>query len=247
MLRYCRRIKHRNESLRSSISDLISSGKESNYLSHHRSQASAWSKRQAKHRKDWEREVLIDRNMQLLKGIKKLRGPGARLIMDVGAGCSGSHMVSKTLPSTMTVPVRQERVQRFVRTPWTAEETKLLIKVILKAIEEGTARSGFYKYIEHTYVGQEKPSVLHPSRNASNIRGHWGDLCRTVRDEVLRDAAVALYDLDEETLNKILNLPQSHVPSKGHDDRRIAAVIKKHKELNPDCVTWRGRGLATPI
>lgn len=208
-------------------------------MAEHRHEAGAWSKRQALYRKDWERQVLLDKNIELLQEMKKLRGPRGRVIIERGTGCCRTHIHS--LPAQMAVPVRQERLKRFARTPWTVEESKSLIHIILKEIDDGKITSGFYKYIEHTYVGHETASLLHPSRNSSNIRGHWGDLCRTIQDQIFRDAAVALYELDEETLHKILTVPDKYVPSKGHDDRRVAAVIRKHRELNPDYDPCRGK------
>ena len=45
---------------------------------------------------------------------------------------------------------------------------------------------------------------------------------------------MALYQLDDETVNKILALPVQQVPSKGkeHDNCGIRAFVKKFKEMN---------------
>jgi hypothetical protein len=80
-------------------------------------------------------------------------------------------------------------------------------------------------------VTHKKPE----DRNSSTIRCDWDDLCRTIRDPKYRGAAVALYELDEGSVSKILDIPDVQLPSKGkkHEENRIKAVVRKYKEMDP--------------
>jgi hypothetical protein len=46
---------------------------------------------------------------------------------------------------------------------------------------------------------------------------------------------VAIYELDEESILKILDIPDVQLPNKGkkHEGNRIKAVMRKYKEMNP--------------
>lgn len=189
-------------------------------------------------------------NTAMLLKYAKLRGPGGKLLLV----SSEFRMTVAGMPTLRTqnffststddgssaqnIPVRPDIVRKFYQTEWKPEETKVFIDIMLQEkskyfdAQGRSIRPGFYKHIEETYVMEKK--LLHPNRNSSTIRSYWGDVCRTIRDEKYRAAAVALYQLDDETVNKILAMPVQQVPSKGkeHDNCRIRAVVKKLKEMN---------------
>lgn len=152
-----------------------------------------------------------------------------------------THITARTgdRSSDQNIAVRPDIVRKFYQTEWKPEETKVFINIMLQEktkyfdAQGRSIRPGFYKHIEETYVIEKK--VLHQNRSSSTIRSYWGDVCRTIRDDKYRKTAVALYQLDDETVDKILTMPVEQVPSKGkeHDSSRIRAVVRKFKEMNP--------------
>jgi len=182
-------------------------------------------------------------NMQLLLQCARLRGPEGKVLVASSNGlstavCSGvkSGSSDNQLQTQVPVPIRPERLRKYVRIEWSPQETLSFIKIMLEESpkffdEHGQPRrNGFYKYIEDTYVTHKKQ--LHEDRNLSTIRSYWGDLCRTIRDPKYRGAAVALYDLDEGSVSRILDIPDVQLPSKGkkYEENRIKAVIRKYKD-----------------
>ena len=243
----CSRIKHYNEKIRKYIGLLHDGAKISGYLIHFRKKATEWRNRHSTYRQIWERETLTEKNIQLILQYGRLRGPQGKLLVASSGGTStvpvqtvGTNVYEERLSNTLAhVPVRPERTRKYVRIEWSPKETLTFIKIMLEESpkfydENGKSkRSGFYKYIEDTYVTHKK--LLHEDRNSFTLRCYWGDLCRTIRDPKYREAAVALYELDKESLQKIMDIPAFQVPSKGrrYEEYRIKAVVRKYREMNP--------------
>jgi hypothetical protein len=245
----CRKIKHYNQRLRKCAKSCDDDGQRTNYLKYleyFRDSARQWQVRHQKCRQEWEIEALQAENIAMLLKYSKLRGPGGKLLLAI----SESHPDLPKIRMQISTYISAQKeiaqicrpaviVRKFYQTEWKPEETKIFINIMLQEkikyfdAQGRSIRPGFYKYIEETYVLEKK--LLHPNRNSSTIRSYWGNLCRTIRDEKYRKAAVALYQLDDETVNKILTMPVEQVPSKGkeHDSSRIRAVVRKFKEMNP--------------